>query len=211
MHPGAQGEGSTDLTKAFRCDQLSTEEWKRRVVDGTWGLHTPRPALGLKVPLLFFGFFLMAALSFAFLCLLFNGCSQLSSHHLLVYKQPLPDHCLSKTHTVFVSMTSLVYYLTISSNLIQQAGVLVSPLASLGDSVHPRLTLGAPGRELDQQLSLGSTGGEKKTPVEALLLDLPVISLPSHLVHQARSRVCLFQVNLNVPGQRMGHASARGG
>jgi len=122
---------------APRCDQLSTEEWKRRVVDGTWGLHTPRPALGLK----------------------------LSSHHLLVYKQPLPDHCLSKTHTVF-------------------AGVLVSPLASLGDSVHPRLTLGAPGRELDHQLSLESTGGEKKTPVEALLLDLPVISLPSHLVHQ---------------------------
>lgn len=105
-------------------------------------------------------------------------------------------------------MTSLVYYLTISSNLIQQAGVLVSPLASLGDSVHPRLTLGAPGKE---QLPLESTGGEKKTPVEALLLDLPVISLPSHLVHQARSRVCLFQVNLNVPGQRMGHASARGG
>ena len=59
---------------------------------------------------------------------------------------------------------------------------MVSPLASLGDSVHPRLTLGAPGRELDQQLSLGSTGGEKKTPVEALLLDLPVLSLPSHHV-----------------------------
>ena len=93
--------------------------------------------------------------------------------------------------------------------MTQQAGVFVSPLASMADSVHPRLTLGAPGKELDQ-LSLESTGGEKKPALEALL-NLPVLSLPSHLVHQARSLVSSFQVNLNLPGHRMDHASARGG
>ena len=91
----------------------------------------------------------------------------------------------------------------------QQDGFLVSPLTSLTDSVHPRLTLGAPGKELEK-LSLELTVGEKKPPVEALL-NLPVLSLPSHLVHQARPPVCLFQVNLNVSGHRMDHASARGG
>ena len=91
----------------------------------------------------------------------------------------------------------------------QQDGFLVSPLTSLTDSVHPRLTLGAPGKELEK-LSLELTVGEKKPPVEALL-NLPVLSLPSHLVHQARSLVCLFQVNYNLPGHRMDHASARGG
>ena len=91
----------------------------------------------------------------------------------------------------------------------QQDGFLVSPLTSLTDSVHQRLTLGAPGKELEK-LSLELTVGEKKPPVEALL-NLPVLSLPSHLVHQARSLVSSFQVNLNLPGHRMDHASARGG
>jgi len=61
---------------------------------------------------------------------------------------------------------------------------LVSPLASLTDSVHPRLTLGAPGKELDQLASEVDPGVEVKPPVEALLANLPVLSIPSHLVHQ---------------------------
>merc|ERR1719234_2232563 len=129
---------------APRCDQLSTEEWKKRVVEGTWGLHTSRPALGLR----------------------------LSSHHLLFYKQPLSDHCLNKTHSVF-------------------AGVMVSPLASLTESVHPRLTLGAaPGNDLDQlqssegEVPISGAVVDLKPPVEALLANLPLLSLPSHLVHQ---------------------------
>ena len=60
----------------------------------------------------------------------------------------------------------------------------------MADSVHPRLTLGAPGKKLDQ-LSLESTGGEKKPALEALL-NLPVLSLPSHLV-QARSLFVCFK------------------
>ena len=65
---------------------------------------------------------------------------------------------------------------------------MVSPLASLTDSVHPRLTLAAlGGKELDQPVS-----EEMKPPVEDLLLNLPVLSLPPHLVHQARSFVGLF-------------------
>ena len=73
--------------------------------------------------------------------------------------------------------------------MIHQAGVLVSSLTSLTDKVHPRLTLGAPGNELEE-LSLGvkslGEGEMKPAPVEALL-NRPVLSLPSHLVHQARA------------------------
>ena len=72
---------------------------------------------------------------------------------------------------------------------------MVSPLASLTDSVHPRITLGAPGNELEE-LSLETKplgGGEvKPAPVEALL-NRPVLSLPSHLIHQARALFVLFK------------------
>ena len=73
-----------------------------------------------------------------------------------------------------------------------QAGVLVSPLASLTESVHPRLALSAPGKELDLLASEVNPGVELKPPVEALLTNLPVLSLPSHLVHQARTLVFVF-------------------
>ena len=37
------------LIEICRCEQLTTEEWKRQVVEGTWGLYTPKPSLGHKV------------------------------------------------------------------------------------------------------------------------------------------------------------------
>ena len=48
----------------------------------------------------------------------------MSSHHLLVYKQPLPNPCLNKTHIVFVSMNLCL----LIGEQNQQAGILVSPL-----------------------------------------------------------------------------------
>ena len=82
----------------------------------------------------------------------------------------------------------MTVYLKIIHCLVWQAGVLVSPLSSLADSVHPRSTLAPPGKELDQ-LSLevkSMTGGEVEPPVEALV-NLPLLSLPSNILQQVRS------------------------
>ena len=83
----------------------------------------------------------------------------------------------------------MTVYLKIIHCLVWQAGVLVSPLSSLADSVHPRSTLAPPGKELDQlslEVKSPLAGGEVEPLVEALV-NLPLISLPSNILQQVRS------------------------
>ena len=73
--------------------------------------------------------------------------------------------------------------------LVWQAGVLVSPLSSLADSVHPRSTLAPPGKELDQlplEVKSPLAGGEVE-PLVKDLVNLPILSLPSNILQQVRS------------------------
>ena len=83
----------------------------------------------------------------------------------------------------------MTVYLKIIHCLVWQAGVLVSPLSSLADSVHPRSTLAPPGKELDQlslEVKSPLAGGEVE-PLVGALVDLPILSLPSNILQQVRS------------------------
>ena len=83
----------------------------------------------------------------------------------------------------------MTVYLKIIHCLVWQAGVLVSPLSSLADSVHPRSTLAPPGKELDQlslEVKSPMAGGEVEPLVEDLV-NLPLLSLPSNILQQVRS------------------------
>ena len=83
----------------------------------------------------------------------------------------------------------MTVYLKIIHCLVWQAGVLVSPLSSLADSVHPRSTLAPPGNELDQlslEVKSPLAGGEVE-PLVGALVNLTILSLPSNIIQQVRS------------------------